>query len=640
MADAPLAADARQVPIAPWAATVPATTPVRSTTALGLGTVGALGLVLAVSLAGVLTSADVIVSWGRVALGAASGRELVDAVARFSTLSNLLLLVEVLTAALWILWLRRMFQNAPSLVSRTFRYRPRDAWLWWVIPIANVVMPYRVMAAYARALAPADRGTLRLIRIWWGLWLASGAVSGAVLAMSLRGQPHDALGAFVVMYAALAVDAILAIAIVRRLERLASWRRRSWPGLVDVAPEQLAPAAPPLGGVRLAGVLALVAASLVASVVLTVAAKSPATLGSGWTAADASSWRTFTSPTGAFAVDLPGIPSAGASDVPVEGGSILETTHSASGHALELTVGYFDHPVTTGLARADVEAILDAIVHQFGAPDQAAGPFDCGDMVGADGWFVTSKRSAIRVIAARDRFYYLWAEASGSPGSLADARRFISSFRVDLATLSRARPDSDPTWSTSSVPCVLPDPLVPVVTGGGASPSSAPGPTPFPSGRPTLRPTSSPVATSAPGPWPAGWSAWAPPVWDVTLAYPPGWTSETDPSFGAHLVAPNGVIVLIASRPTSGFRLEEAAGFVRDGIESVPGKVTAFTEDRMGTRRAYWIHATFGSGQYTIDVLAHDGRHEVQLTWVGFHEPSPDELDTFRSILGTITFAS
>ena len=126
-------------------------------------------------------------------------------------------------------------------------------------------------------------------------------------------------------------------------------------------------------------------------------------------------------------------------------------------------------------------------------------------------------------------------------------------------------------------------------------------------------------------------------MWDVTLAYPPGWVVETG-DIGPYLASPDGVIVLISSRPAD-LTLEQSAEIYREAVENAAGRVTDFVQDRMGARTAYWMHSATAAGTYAIDVLAQDGRHEVQMTWLSSDEPTGADFETFRQLLETVVIA-
>jgi hypothetical protein len=80
------------------------------------------------------------------------------------------------TAIVFLIWFRRARVNAERLAWRQRRARSWAFW-GWVVPIANLWIPFQIMGDIWRAgLQPAHRaGTAWLPALWWATWLlASG----------------------------------------------------------------------------------------------------------------------------------------------------------------------------------------------------------------------------------------------------------------------------------------------------------------------------------------------------------------------------------------------------------------------------------------------------------------------------------
>ena len=146
----------------------------------------------------------------------------------------LLLPTNVIT---WLVWQYRAANNAVALSSapdpsggrslfkatRVFDYGPGTSLVWWFVPFANLLMPYRVVEAiWTASNAPLrDPGAAfqRRASIWWGFWIASNI--SANLAFRLTGFDGQISGvgsvAWWFAHALGLGSAIAAIEVVRAL---------------------------------------------------------------------------------------------------------------------------------------------------------------------------------------------------------------------------------------------------------------------------------------------------------------------------------------------------------------------------------------------------------------------------------------
>lgn len=95
----------------------------------------------------------------------------------------------LLCAILFLTWLHRVVANNAALGARALRFTPGAAIGWWFVPLANWVMPYRVVAEAWRAADPqlpwstpdqrAMRSVPALLSSWW-LALAGGSVLASI----------------------------------------------------------------------------------------------------------------------------------------------------------------------------------------------------------------------------------------------------------------------------------------------------------------------------------------------------------------------------------------------------------------------------------------------------------------------------
>jgi Domain of unknown function (DUF4328) len=83
------------------------------------------------------------------------------------------------TAIVFVLWFRRARINAES--SGWPQRRARGWTIWaWIVPIANLFVPFQLMADIWHASLPAGErgGTALLPGLWWAAWLLSGTFVG------------------------------------------------------------------------------------------------------------------------------------------------------------------------------------------------------------------------------------------------------------------------------------------------------------------------------------------------------------------------------------------------------------------------------------------------------------------------------
>jgi hypothetical protein len=141
-----------------------------------------------------------------------------------STVSFVLLLAGIA----WLLWQYRAQSNLRALGSQDLQFTPGWAVGWWLIPFANVVMPYRSTSELWKASSPtagavdwkAGPRTI-LLPLWWTAWLGR-LVLFFIGAGVGRNGDIDSLVSRSTWYVAadivLALAGALAIALVRGVE--------------------------------------------------------------------------------------------------------------------------------------------------------------------------------------------------------------------------------------------------------------------------------------------------------------------------------------------------------------------------------------------------------------------------------------
>jgi hypothetical protein len=135
----------------------------------------------------------------------------------------------LITAVVWITWQHRAHAALPALSVVGRRFTPGWVVAWWLIPVANFVMPLLTVAELWKATDPeagpadwAARPIPALLGLWWACCLLRFPVLGAVASGIGTGQDLDALtaraGVGIASDLVMAVAAVLAIVLVRRIE--------------------------------------------------------------------------------------------------------------------------------------------------------------------------------------------------------------------------------------------------------------------------------------------------------------------------------------------------------------------------------------------------------------------------------------
>jgi hypothetical protein len=161
-----------------------------------------------------------------------------DRVGAVGTASIFVLLV---TAVAWWVWQYRGQANLLAAGRRGLDHKPWGAVGWWIVPIANLWMPFKTMRELWKASEPTEdpsawAGVLTwpVLGWWWALWIlgnllqsASGFASESEDLDAIRASDITALAGLAcsVFAACLAIDVIRQI--TRRQSMLASVSRQN-----------------------------------------------------------------------------------------------------------------------------------------------------------------------------------------------------------------------------------------------------------------------------------------------------------------------------------------------------------------------------------------------------------------------------
>ena len=156
--------------------------------------------------------------------------------ARIMTVNQLTTLAYVGSGIGVLAWLWRVVGNVLILTSIAPRWSRNEAVGWWFVPLANWVMPYRVVRDTFHSLGAGASASL--VTAWWACHVASSVVAWVILAGSSTSMDTlDGLRSIVLITSAmLAVQCtagILLILVIRRMDGYArSWER----GAITSAP--------------------------------------------------------------------------------------------------------------------------------------------------------------------------------------------------------------------------------------------------------------------------------------------------------------------------------------------------------------------------------------------------------------------
>ena len=146
-------------------------------------------------------------------------------VAVLYTVANLVAAVLILT------WVYRVNRNAHAL-SDAMEVSPGWNVGWFFVPIANLWKPFQgVRQAWQVSHEPDDPYGVAVpgvLRLWWGLWLASSMLGNLSFRLSLKAETvSDDLQSAGLQFAITAVDVPLAFALAWVVTRLSAAQSRA-----------------------------------------------------------------------------------------------------------------------------------------------------------------------------------------------------------------------------------------------------------------------------------------------------------------------------------------------------------------------------------------------------------------------------
>ena len=152
--------------------------------------------------------------------------------ARVQLVAILALLVFLVTAVAFLLWIHRAHKNLESLGASQLDYSPGWAVGGFFVPFLNLIRPFQVMREIWKASDPdvdyqnasswQYAASSPLIGFWWGTWILSGVLGRLVFSFSRDAKTVDAL--LSMTHLSIASDvvnlipAVLVVVLIRSIE--------------------------------------------------------------------------------------------------------------------------------------------------------------------------------------------------------------------------------------------------------------------------------------------------------------------------------------------------------------------------------------------------------------------------------------
>jgi hypothetical protein len=349
-----------------------------------------------------------------------------------TTLSLARVAIALVCGVAFMRWLWRSLNNAWHLDAGEGISSPKMSVVAWFIPFYNFVRPYHIVIdLHDRLLSPLQsKSGRRLIKAWWAMWLI-GTFVGELVLMNLRSSGSAATGldrltsmAILAVLAALSVaDAILAIAVVRQVQRLSDARELAKRGYPTTAIELVAQSQRP----RITRVPVLLAVAAIAILVVP--------LGAVYSSSSAApSWVQFQPTDQKFTVSLPGSPL----EKPIKpydsngltiSGDVFQAGEKGT---LAFIITYYDYPSGT-FAGTNPSILLTRLQTSMATQSTIESTADRTINGRSAREFVTTYKGAnVKAIACvdGDRVYVVEADFMSAESSSPDIDRFLDSFTL------------------------------------------------------------------------------------------------------------------------------------------------------------------------------------------------------------------
>jgi hypothetical protein len=329
-------------------------------------------------------------------------------------------------------WLWRSLNNAWHLDAGEGISSPKMSVVTWFIPFYNFIRPYRIVIdLHDRLLSPLQSRSGRwLIKAWWTLWIL-GSVFGEFVFTSTRSSGNsptglDRMGTMAllgILASFTFADSILAIAVVRQVQRLSDARelaRRGFPApAIDLVAQSQRP--------RITRLPVLLAVAAIVALVVP--------LGAVYCSASApASWAQFQPSDMSFTVSMPGTPLEKAV-APHESNGLMvsgDAFRSGENGTLAFIVSYTVYPsgvldsIATTQALDNLQAALGQASTIQWSGDRNVNGRQAREIKG------TSPTVMFHVLFCLDgdRVYVLEADYTAAEASSPEINRFLDSFTL------------------------------------------------------------------------------------------------------------------------------------------------------------------------------------------------------------------
>jgi hypothetical protein len=149
---------------------------------------------------------------------------------------SLYVVIYLVTAAVFLMWLHRVYRNLPALGAVGLDTTPGWAVGYFFVPFVNFFKPFRVVREIWRESTPGvgtdegfggytqNSGTPALVGWWWALWIiANIAILASEQVMDQAGTVEGimlTIWLLIASHALFVVAAILAILVVKRIDEM------------------------------------------------------------------------------------------------------------------------------------------------------------------------------------------------------------------------------------------------------------------------------------------------------------------------------------------------------------------------------------------------------------------------------------
>ncbi len=162
-----------------------------------------------------------------------------DAVNAINSLVALYGLGILAAGIVWLIWQFRAQSNLRALGVANLRFSPGWVVGWWIIPVANLAMPYLTVRELYKGSEPGGGAvdwmsarTAATIPLWWAAWLLQNvlAIAGSTVSAGTKNPTWNQLATRepieIASVTMLIVAAVLAIVLVRRIDRRQEAKRQ------------------------------------------------------------------------------------------------------------------------------------------------------------------------------------------------------------------------------------------------------------------------------------------------------------------------------------------------------------------------------------------------------------------------------